>query len=151
MRELFKKISKQLVHEGDLFGIVSSGPSSIAIDMTYDRKRLDEAINKIAGRRPEAERDHPDGDAAPKARPNCGISAHVAFSTMHEALENLEKVHNRRKALVWVSEGLRLQSVPGVAPRPARLVSPFLQNQSNVMLNNTHERRRVDEPDTSTR
>ena len=37
VRELFKKISKQLVHEGDMFGIVSSGPSSIAIDMTYDR------------------------------------------------------------------------------------------------------------------
>ena len=29
VRELFKKISKELVHEGDLFGIVSSGPSSI--------------------------------------------------------------------------------------------------------------------------
>ncbi len=49
VRELFKKIVKNLVHEGDLFGIVSSGPSSISIDMTYDRKRLDEAIKKIAG------------------------------------------------------------------------------------------------------
>ena len=29
VRELFKKISKNLLHEGDLFGIVSSGPSSI--------------------------------------------------------------------------------------------------------------------------
>jgi VWFA-related protein len=29
VRELFKKISNQLVHEGDLFGLVSSGPSSI--------------------------------------------------------------------------------------------------------------------------
>ena len=49
IKDLFKKISKELVHEGDLFGIVSSGPSSIAIDMTYDRKRLDEAIEKISG------------------------------------------------------------------------------------------------------
>src|SRR5262245_22325252 len=47
VRELFKKISKELVHEGDMFGIVSSGPSSIAIDMTYDKNRLDEAIKKI--------------------------------------------------------------------------------------------------------
>ena len=31
--------------------------------------------------------------------------AHVAFSTMNDALKNLEKVHNRRKALVWVSDG----------------------------------------------
>ena len=37
VRDLFKKIAKNLLHEGDLFGIVSSGPSSISIDMTYDR------------------------------------------------------------------------------------------------------------------
>src|SRR3954471_158274 len=34
VRDLFKRISKELVHEGDMFGIVSSGPSSIAVDMT---------------------------------------------------------------------------------------------------------------------
>src|SRR5438128_3602308 len=49
VRELFKKVAKNLVHEGDLFGVVSSGPSSIAIDMTYDRKRLDQAIAKMSG------------------------------------------------------------------------------------------------------
>src|SRR5581483_7669327 len=49
IRELFKKISKELVHDGDMFGIVSSGPSSIAVDMTYDRARLDEAIKKMTG------------------------------------------------------------------------------------------------------
>src|SRR5256885_988140 len=49
VRDLFKRISKELVHDGDMFGIVSSGPSSIAIDMTYDKARLEEAIKKIAG------------------------------------------------------------------------------------------------------
>src|SRR5262245_48654011 len=49
IRELFKKISKQLIHDGDLFGIVSSGPSSIQVQMTYDKRRLDEAINKMTG------------------------------------------------------------------------------------------------------
>src|SRR5260221_4167855 len=49
VRQLFQKIAKELVHDGDMFGIVSSGPSSIAVDMTYDKARLDEAIKKIAG------------------------------------------------------------------------------------------------------
>src|SRR5262249_56023336 len=49
VRDLFRRISKELVHEGDLFGIVSSGPSSIAVDMTYDRNRLEEAIKKMTG------------------------------------------------------------------------------------------------------
>ncbi len=49
IRDLFKKIAKELIHDGDMFGIVSTGPSSMSIDLTYDRKRLDEAIKKISG------------------------------------------------------------------------------------------------------
>ena len=30
-------VVETLVHEGDLFGIISTGPSSLSIDMTYDR------------------------------------------------------------------------------------------------------------------
>ena len=51
IRDLFKRISRTLVHEGDMFSIVSTGPSSLAIDPTYDRKVLDEAIKKILSRR----------------------------------------------------------------------------------------------------
>ncbi len=49
IRALFKKMSTMLIHDGDMFGVVSTGTSSISIDMTYDRKRMDEAINKISG------------------------------------------------------------------------------------------------------
>ena len=134
VRELFKKIGKNLIHEGDLFGIVSSGPSSISIDMTYDRKRLDEAINKMTG-----------GGLKPSEIINTGTGgegptelryqAHVAFSTMQEALENLEKVHNRRKALVWVSEGYDFNPFQDSRLGLRDGSSPFLQNQSNVMAN----------------
>jgi VWFA-related protein len=104
IRDLFKKISKELVHDGDLFGIVSTGPSSIAIDMTYDRKRLDEAINKIAGNglKPQEIIETPDGSQGP---PEVRYRAHVAFSTAYDVLKNLEQVHNRRKAFIYVSDG----------------------------------------------
>ena len=134
VRELFKKIGKNLIHDGDLFGIVSSGPSSISIDMTYDRKRLDEAINKMTG-----------GGLKPSELINTGTGsegttelryqAHVAFSTMQEALDNLEKVHNRRKALVWVSEGYDFNPFQESRLGLRDGSSPFLQNQSNVMMN----------------
>ena len=61
--------------------------------------------------------------------------AHVAFSTMQEALENLEKVHNRRKALVWVSEGYDFNPFQDSRLGLRDGSSPFLQNQSNVMAN----------------
>ena len=104
IRDLFKKISKELIHEGDMFGIVSSGPSSIAQDMTYDRKRLDEAIEKIAGNglKPSDIIDTPSGAQGP---PEVRYRAHVAFSTVNDILKNLEQVHNRRKAFIWVSDG----------------------------------------------
>ena len=104
IRDLFKKIQKELIHEGDMFGIVSSGPSSIAVDMTYDKKRLDEAINKIAGNglKPSDIIDTPSGSQGP---PEVRYRAHVAFSTVNDILKNLEQVRNRRKAFIWVSEG----------------------------------------------
>jgi VWFA-related protein len=104
IRDLFKKIGKELIHDGDMFGIVSSGPSSIAIDMTYDRKRIDEAANKIAGNglKPSDIIDVPQGQQGP---PEVRYRAHVAFSTVYDTLKSLEQVHNRRKAFIYVSNG----------------------------------------------
>jgi VWFA-related protein len=107
IRELFKKISEELVHEGDMFGIVSTGPSSIAIDLTYDRRRLAEAIKKIsgAGLAPKDILDVPQGQQGP---PEVRHRAHVAFSTAQDMMRQLEQVHNRRKAFIYVSNGYDL-------------------------------------------
>jgi VWFA-related protein len=104
IKDLFKKISKELVHEGDMFGIVSSGPSSLSIDLTYDRKRLDEAIDKVsgAGLKPSEILDTPLGAEGPS---EVRYRAHVAFDTAYGIMKNLESVHNRRKAFVYVSNG----------------------------------------------
>jgi VWFA-related protein len=104
IRDLFNRIAKELIHEGDMFGIVSTGPSSIAIDMTYDRKRLDEAIKKIAGNalRPAEILEGGEGAEGP---PEIRYRAHVAFSTAYDMMKALEQVHNRRKAFIYVSNG----------------------------------------------
>ncbi|MFN8063708.1 MAG: VWA domain-containing protein [Vicinamibacterales bacterium] len=135
VRELFKKIGKNLIHDGDLFGIVSSGPSSISIDMTYDKRRLDEAINKMTGGglKPSEIINQGNGSSGPT---ELRYQAHVAFSTMQEALTNLEKVTNRRKALIWVSEGYDFNPFQESRLGLRSPSSPFMQNQSNVMANN---------------
>ena len=104
IKDLFKKISSELVHEGDMFGIVSTGPSSIAIDLTYDRKRLTEANDKIsgAGLKPNEILDTPVGAEGPS---EVRYRAHVAFDTAYNILKTLESVHNRRKAFVYISNG----------------------------------------------
>ncbi|HZB26271.1 MAG TPA: VWA domain-containing protein [Vicinamibacterales bacterium] len=104
IRQLFQKIAKELIHEGDMFGIVSTGPSSIAVDMTYDRRRLDEAMKKIsgAGLAPKDILDVPQGQQGP---PEVRYRAHVAFSTAYDIMQKLQQVQNRRKAVIYVSNG----------------------------------------------
>jgi VWFA-related protein len=111
IKDLFKRISKNLVHDGDMFGIVSTGPSSLAIDLTYDRKRLDEAIKKIAGNGLKPT-DIINGSESSQGPSEVRYRAHVAFSTMMELLNNIEKVHNRRKAVIYVSEGYDFNPFP---------------------------------------
>jgi len=104
IRDLFKRISRTLVHEGDMFSIVSTGPSSLAIDPTYDRKILDEAIKKITGNglKPSDVIQGAEGSEGPS---EVRYRAHVAFSTAYDMLSQMEKINNRRKAVIWVSNG----------------------------------------------
>jgi VWFA-related protein len=128
VRDLFTRISKELVHEGDMFGIVSSGPSSIAVDMTYDRNRLTEAIKKIAGNelKPTDIINGPTGGDGPS---EVKYRAHVAFSTVNDVLKNLEAVHNRRKALIYVSDGYDFNPFQDSRLGLMDPNSPFAQNE----------------------
>jgi VWFA-related protein len=128
VRDLFRRISKLLVHEGDMFGIVSSGPSSLAVQMTYDKRRLDEAITKMTGSelKPGEIINGPSGSEGPA---EVRYRAHVAMSTVMDILNNLEKVHNRRKALVYVSDGYDFAPFQASRLGTMGADSPFLQNR----------------------
>jgi VWFA-related protein len=128
VRQLFQKISKELVHDGDMFGIVSSGPSSIAVDMTYDKTRLDEAIKKIAGNELKPT-DIINGSSGAEGPSEVRYRAHVAFSTVNDLLNNLEAVHNRRKALVYVSDGYDFNPFQDARLGLMEPNSPFAQNE----------------------
>ena len=117
IRELFKKIAKDLIHDGDMFGIVSTGPSSLAIDMTYDRKRLDQAIEKISG-----------AGLSPKDILDSRRQSGAAGSPLSRARRVLDGLrhHGQPRAGAQPAQGvhlcqqrLRLQSVRGERQRAA--------------------------------
>jgi VWFA-related protein len=128
IRDLFKKIEKNLLHDGDMWAMVSSGPSSIAIDMTYDRNRFEEAMKKIAGNglKPSDIIQGPSGAEGPS---EVRYRAHVAFSTVNDVLQELEKVHNRRKAVVYVSDGYDFNPFQESRLGMTDPNSPFQQNE----------------------
>ena len=83
VRNLFKQISDELIHQGDMFGIVSTGPSSIAINLTYDRRRLTEAAEKFSGNA-QTSNDIVDVPTGSQGPPEVRHRAHVAFSTARD-------------------------------------------------------------------
>jgi VWFA-related protein len=114
IRQLFQKISDTLIHDGDMFSIVSTGPSSLAIDPTYDRKRLEEAIKRISGSglKPSDILDGSSSSNGPQGPSEVRYRAHVAFSTAFDLMRQLEKIQNRRKAFIYVSNGYDFDPFP---------------------------------------
>lgn len=103
-RELIKKMLRSLIHEGDMFGIVTTGTSSISQQLTYDRQILESAISRITGNglRPK---EIVEGQSGAQGPAELRHRAHVAFSTAYDLMRNLEKLHNRRKAVLYISSG----------------------------------------------
>jgi VWFA-related protein len=96
--------------------------------MTYDKARLEEAIKKIAGNelKPSDIIQGPSGSQGPS---EVRYRAHVAFSTVNDILQNLETVHNRRKALVYVSDGYDFNPFQDARLGLMDPNSPFAQNE----------------------
>jgi VWFA-related protein len=104
IRKLLEDMQKTLIHDGDMFAIQTTGPSSVAVDLTYDKKRFAEAIKRISGSelKPSEIINGPESAEGPS---EVRYRAHVAFSTVNDLLLTLDQVRNRRKALIYVSDG----------------------------------------------
>jgi VWFA-related protein len=111
VRALLKEIRRELIHPGDLAGMVSTGYSSIALNLTYDHKRLDEAIQKVmgSGLQPSDIIGVPEGSQGPV---EVRHRVHTALSTSYDILQTLEQVHNRRKAFIYISDGYDFDPYP---------------------------------------
>ncbi len=104
VRRLIQTIVNTLMHEGDLVAVVSTGPSYIEVGPTYDRKVVLEAANKIrgSGYLPTEIFKMMEGAQGPG---DIRQRAQLAFYTAYNILHEVEKVNNRRKAVLYVSTG----------------------------------------------
>jgi len=127
VRKLFRDMAKELIHDGDLFGIVSTGTSSIAIDLTYDRTRMEEAANKITGGglKPSEIIEQSSTGQTPQEVMH---RANVAFETVYDMLNNLQQTQHRRKAVVLISNGYDFD--PFASARMGTADNVFLNNRN---------------------
>ena len=111
VRRLVQDIAGTLLHDGDLVSMVSSGPSSIEIEPTYDRKRILASVSRIRGvaMTPNEmfkllETSQGPGDIRQRA--------HLAFYTAYNVLNSLEPIANKRKAVLYISTGYDFDPFP---------------------------------------
>jgi VWFA-related protein len=111
VRALLHKVIAKLFHDGDMVAMFSTGSSSIEIPVSYDRKLLEGAVSKVSGHG-MSYRDIMDARDGSQGPQGLRYQAHVAFKTAYELLGNLERVRNRRKALILVSNGYDFDPFP---------------------------------------
>ena len=112
VRALLKKVVGQLFHQGDMLAMFSTGPSSIEIPVSYDKRLLEEAISRVGGHG-MSYRDIMDSLDGAQGPQGLRYNAHVAFKTAFELIGNLERMGNRRKVLLLVSNGYDFDPFPG--------------------------------------
>jgi len=141
LRTLLKDVLKNLIHAGDMFGVVSTGTSSISQPLTYDRQILEAISNKVSG-----------GGLKPSEIINSSNAvgpgselrhrAHVAFSTAYDLVNNLQRITNRRKAVLYISNGYdfnpfepsRLERQADTLQQPASTIEndPFITRERSI-------------------
>ena len=105
IRTVFEQLAENVIHEGDLFGIVSTGLSAIAIDVTNDRSLLEAAAGRITGNGFDpnelVENFPPDREGVPELM----VRARLVFNTMRNIVRSLEQVQQLRKVVIYLSGG----------------------------------------------
>jgi VWFA-related protein len=104
LRAFLKKAASTLVHDGDLVSLVTTGTSSVSVPLTYDRKMIDAAIEKVTGNGLTF-LDITQLSEGPSGPANLRQRAANAFTTAYQTINELERVRNKRKAVIWVSQG----------------------------------------------
>jgi VWFA-related protein len=111
VRKVLKQIVATLVHEGDVCALITTGPSAVEVDYTYDRKRLEAAISRVTGSGLTfadltTTSEGPSGPADLRRR------ASAALATVYNAINALDQIHDKRKVVLFVSAGYDFDPFP---------------------------------------
>ena len=105
VRQVFKEIVDTLIHEGDLVGVISSGPSALNVDLTYDRATLYDAMDRIVGDGLSVEELIESTTGGGNGPMELRWRVHKAFKLARDIVGNLERMKHRRKAFIYISAG----------------------------------------------
>jgi hypothetical protein len=95
LKIVLEAIRSQFIGAGTVFSVVSTGPSAVAIDLTYDQSRYDSVLRAVdEGSFKEVTEQRP---GAEKWR--------ASWNTLKDILRGVGRLKERRKAVVVISSG----------------------------------------------
>ena len=104
VQRVLELLADTVIHDGDMFGIMSSGKSSIFVQMTRDRELLYDVIPRVVGEGLRVQDIVGNLTADPMRQENL-FRATSAFKAAEQTVRNLEEITNRRKVFLYVSPG----------------------------------------------
>ena len=107
-RTAFVEMAENLIHEGDQFAVVSTGPSAISVGVTADRGLLQSTAERITGDGFDPNELIQNFPPRPGYTPELMARAGVAFATVSNVVQSLEQVQHLRKVVVYFSSGYDL-------------------------------------------
>jgi VWFA-related protein len=133
LRALLQKVMGTLVHEGDLVSLVTTGLSSVSVPLTYDRKLIEAAIEKVTGNGLTF-LDITQLSEGPSGPANLRQRAANSFSTAYQMINDLDRVKNKRKAVIWVSQGYDFNPFEGARRGEDRVFGGRYGNPTRDMI-----------------
>ena len=121
LRTLLRTICGELIQDADLAGMVSTGPSSIAVDLTSDPKRIGAGVGRATGSSLRAtdiraSPADPRGPSEGSYRTEVWYRAAVSISTAYDTLDQVARQPARHKAVIYVSSGYGVDPLPDRSP-----------------------------------
>jgi VWFA-related protein len=114
-----RQFIRRYVSANDLAAVVTtSGAGSASQDFTNSQARLVAAVGKFIGQK--TPRDQPDMERSYKARNTYGALRNLA--------EYLSAVHGRRKAILWIGEGVDYDITSAFSARDADIVRTAMRD-----------------------
>jgi VWFA-related protein len=104
VKRIVEDLAKNLLHDGDLVAMLSSGPSAIATGLTYDRRLVADSAARIRGSGLTAMEIFRNLEGA-RGPVDLRDRAQIAFYTAYNLLGDLEQVQNKRKVMLYISQG----------------------------------------------
>lgn len=115
LRSLLRAVASELIHDGDLFELRTTGPSTATLQ-TSERDRLEPAIKGMTGSGLKAT-DTLGAVWRASAWDEVLYRADVALATATDAMHAFAIGDGNRKAIIYISKGYDLDALPGLGDR----------------------------------